>query len=558
MISLSKNIYNNKKFKLIDDTKQSNITDIKIQLKSIINSMKQKGQWDMKNNYETLKNVKSIHENIKNKDIRDIEKHLEGIVRINATIKQIDMLNPMRETDKMIVSGTAFFISDIYLLSCYHVVNSAIKLEIKVLDKRYDIKIVSFCEALDIVLLKVYGYYSKHYFELDNSDFIKMNDLVYTYGYPLGSDSIKITAGIVSGFEDDKIQIDAAINQGNSGGPLFNHRGKIIGINTSIIRFANNIGYATQINYCKNIFLIEDQNTNTFKYLNNYVLPKYFHFECIPIPSQILDTNKEFEGGVIITKVLDIKKLPMIHNIEHKLQYIHTPIKKTYIREVDQLKEMTSRIHLNEEIEENDIITRVGDYNIDRLGMCYKTNNPNRKIPFETLLNNFRENIIPIELWKLTGLIYKKKEYLYTVLDITNIFSIRYRYDRLINRDITSITNEILELDGVIIQELNLNHIKYIFENKYFLDLSTYFINIIQYLNIDNWYEPVLFISYIDEESDKSLLKNIVRGDIITHINETKITSLKQLKKQINKLKDSSYTKKYFYLKTKTTNIYFN
>jgi hypothetical protein len=555
--------------------KKSNLQDIKIQLKGIINTLKQKGQWDNVLNGDTLKNIKTIHEKHKKQDIKDIEKHLEGIVRINATINQIDLLNPMRETDKNIVSGSAFFITDTYLLSSYHVVNSAIKIEIKVLDKRYDIKIISFCEALDIVLLKVLGYHSKHYFELDNSDFIKMNDVVYTYGYPLGSNSIKITAGIVSGFEDDKIQIDAPINPGNSGGPLFNHRGKIIGINTSIIRFANNIGYATQINYCKNIFIIDNVNdeipnlergqinTNIFKYLNKYVLPKYFHFECVPIPTQILDTNSELEGGVIITKILDIRKLTMITegpsdtmSINTKLQYIHSPIKKTLLKEIKPLREMVSQIHMNEEIDERDIITRVGEYHIDRLGMCYKTNNPNRKIPFESLLNNFRENVIPIELWKHTGFSYTKQEYLYTILDITNIFPIRYRYERLINTDITSIENEIFEYDGIIIQELNLNHIKYIFENQLFLDLSTYFINLIQYLNIDNWYEPILFISYINEESDKALLKNIVKGDIITHINETKCSTLKRLKKEIKRIKENG--DKYFYLKTKTTNIYFN
>ena len=59
-----------------------------------------------------------------------------------------------------------------------------------------------------------------------------------TIGHPLGTPGIKSTTGVLSGRRDDKgyvqLQIDAPINRGNSGGPLFNMSGRVVGINTAI------------------------------------------------------------------------------------------------------------------------------------------------------------------------------------------------------------------------------------------------------------------------------------------------------------------------------------
>ena len=88
-------------------------------------------------------------------------------------------------------------------------------------------------------------------------------DEVLTIGYPLGQENIKYTTGVVSGFDVIKmkdeelglredsisrnssyIQITAALNGGNSGGPLLNSKGKVIGINAAGYLFAQNVGYA--------------------------------------------------------------------------------------------------------------------------------------------------------------------------------------------------------------------------------------------------------------------------------------------------------------------------
>lgn len=87
---------------------------------------------------------------------------------------------------------------------------------------------------------------------------LQRGDEVMTIGYPLGKDNVKVTVGVVSGFqfeedvEDESvgvqhpsyIQFDAAINPGNSGGPLLNKAGEIVGINAAGYILMQNIGYA--------------------------------------------------------------------------------------------------------------------------------------------------------------------------------------------------------------------------------------------------------------------------------------------------------------------------
>jgi len=542
------NLNYNRNRNKVKEVKEYNNQEIKKQLKQIVDYLRKKGE--ITNNDEQYKNIRNIHQTIKSKSIKDIENDLEGIVRVYAILMDFNLLNPIQESEKKSVSGTAFFISPIYLVSCYHVVKDAVKIEIKINDRRYDVKIISFCEILDIVLLKVYNYRSKHYFELDNSDTIKMNDIIYTYGYPLGSETLKITAGIISGFQDDKIQIDAPINPGNSGGPLFNDKGKIIGINTSIILYANNIGFSTQINTFKNLFLYDtdiSRYEGICKYLDKYIVPKYFHFEVIPVPKEIYELNPDLNGGVLVTKVIDLNKIQLSNSKNYYSQLKRGIINK-YSKN-DEFEVLKQIYEKNKTIQVGDIITRVEDYDINRLGMCYKKTNENRKIPFNSVCNSYKQNILSLDIYKYRDT--NKYEYRemttlqYGILDITNMMSIRYRYDTIIDRE----TDNCIVLDGIIIQELNLNHINYIYQNK------NNFVHLIKYLDIDKWNENVLFISHINEESEKSLCEDIIVGDVLTHINDIKVKSLRQCRRCIEDINKSD--DKIFTFKTENTMIYF-
>ena len=104
--------------------------------------------------------------------------------------------------------------------------------------------------------------------ELGNSDAVRVGDAVVAIGNPLGEDR-SITSGIVSALQrrifapngapiDNVIQTDAALNHGNSGGPLLNTRGRVIGVNSQI-QTANGsdgnigIGFAIPVNTVKNV-----------------------------------------------------------------------------------------------------------------------------------------------------------------------------------------------------------------------------------------------------------------------------------------------------------------
>jgi len=109
---------------------------------------------------------------------------------------------------------------------------------------------------IDIALLKISGNYEK--LELGNSNNVQIGEKVIAIGNPLGL-QFSVTQGIVSaihrqginGIENAYIQTDAALNPGNSGGPLINKQGQVIGINNFKIGDGESLGFALESNYIK-------------------------------------------------------------------------------------------------------------------------------------------------------------------------------------------------------------------------------------------------------------------------------------------------------------------
>ncbi|RFS30171.1 Do family serine endopeptidase [Acinetobacter cumulans] len=145
--------------------------------------------------------------------------------------------------------GSAFFISkDGYLLTNHHVVEDASKVTIVLNDRReIDAKVVGSDERTDVALLKVTG---TNFPELrtGNVEQLKVGEPVLAIGSPFGFD-YSASAGIVSAKMRNMmgetsvpfIQTDVALNPGNSGGPLFNQRGEVVGVNSRI--FSGTGGY---------------------------------------------------------------------------------------------------------------------------------------------------------------------------------------------------------------------------------------------------------------------------------------------------------------------------
>ncbi|MFI5167817.1 MAG: Do family serine endopeptidase [Thermoanaerobaculales bacterium] len=167
-------------------------------------------------------------------------------------------------------AGSGFFISnDGLILTNNHVVEDADKINVRVGDNSdlMTAKVVGRDPATDIALIRVEG---KGPFPpplaLGDSDALRVGEWVMAVGNPLAMEHT-VTVGVVSaknrtlGLSSDRnalafenfIQTDAAINLGNSGGPLVNIRGEVVGMNTAINAAGQNLGFAVPINAAKSV-----------------------------------------------------------------------------------------------------------------------------------------------------------------------------------------------------------------------------------------------------------------------------------------------------------------
>ena len=139
--------------------------------------------------------------------------------------------------------GSGFVISaDGFVVTNNHVIENADEIMIEFTDgKELEATLIGTDPKTDIALLKVSADADLPFVTLGDSDKARIGDWVLAVGNPLGQ-GFSVSAGIVSqrgralsGAYDDYIQTDAAINRGNSGGPLFNMDGQVIGVNTAIL-----------------------------------------------------------------------------------------------------------------------------------------------------------------------------------------------------------------------------------------------------------------------------------------------------------------------------------
>ncbi len=147
---------------------------------------------------------------------------------------------PQRRSNAL---GSGFVISaDGYIVTNNHVIEQADEISIEFFSgKVLDAEVIGTDKNTDLALLKVDSDEPLPFVKFGDSDASRVGDWVMAVGNPLGQ-GFSVSAGIVSarnralsGTYDDFIQTDAAINRGNSGGPLFNMDGDVIGVNTAIL-----------------------------------------------------------------------------------------------------------------------------------------------------------------------------------------------------------------------------------------------------------------------------------------------------------------------------------
>ncbi len=167
---------------------------------------------------------------------------------------------PQPQQQKQENLGSGFIIApDGYIVTNNHVIDKAKKIVVTLKNgKKYDAKVIGADPEIDIALLKIDAKNLK-YVPMGDSDKVKVGEWVIAIGNPLMYDHT-VTAGIISakgrklgsGIESF-LQTDAAINFGNSGGPLVDMAGEVIGVNTAISAQGQNIGFAVPINMVKEV-----------------------------------------------------------------------------------------------------------------------------------------------------------------------------------------------------------------------------------------------------------------------------------------------------------------
>jgi S1-C subfamily serine protease len=155
--------------------------------------------------------------------------------------------------------GTGFIISrEGYIVTNAHVLSGGSKINAITYEQEIiKANFIGYDGTLDIALLKIPGDYSKLVFA--NSDEVQIGEKVIAIGNPLGF-QFSVSEGIVSAVHrqginkiEAYIQTDAALNPGNSGGPLINKQGEVIGINNFKVGSGESLGFALESNYIKDV-----------------------------------------------------------------------------------------------------------------------------------------------------------------------------------------------------------------------------------------------------------------------------------------------------------------
>lgn len=154
-----------------------------------------------------------------------------------------------------------------YILTNNHVVSGATELKVQLDDgRKFTAEIVGTDPETDVAVLKISDTKSFPYMKLGDSDKLQVGDWVMAIGNPFGNLAGTVTVGIVSARNRERLQLpgnttyqdfiqtDAAINLGNSGGPLVDIYGRAVGLNTAITAQGSGIGFAIPINLAKFVY----------------------------------------------------------------------------------------------------------------------------------------------------------------------------------------------------------------------------------------------------------------------------------------------------------------
>lgn len=245
--------------------------------------------------------------NLSAQDLTALFKKVDGSVVIIKVIEDVSLGegDPHQKTSMKGLGTGVMINNDGLILTAAHVVNNAAKIWVELKDgQNIEAKIEHLSIAADVASIKLIEKpVNPMVAKLGNSDSVEVGQQIVVIGTPLGLGH-SLSSGYISGrHNQDRItsnmsaseffQTDAAINQGNSGGPMFNLKGEVIGIASSIITQSGGfegIGFAATINMAKTLLLEHKQ--------------MWYGFEPVILSDELAKIfNVPQEAGMLIVSV---------------------------------------------------------------------------------------------------------------------------------------------------------------------------------------------------------------------------------------------------------------
>jgi S1-C subfamily serine protease len=189
---------------------------------------------------------------------------ITAVDQVKEAVIKIDVFREQKGKSELAGSGSGFiFSSDGFAFTNSHVINRADKIRVTLLGgDEVGAEVIGEDPDSDLAIIKVFSPQTV-FARMGDSDTLQIGQLVIAVGNPLGFQQ-SVTTGVVSGLGrtirtrtgmliDNVIQSDVSLNPGNSGGPLTDYRGEVIGVNTAIIQGAQGLSLSIDINKAKSI-----------------------------------------------------------------------------------------------------------------------------------------------------------------------------------------------------------------------------------------------------------------------------------------------------------------
>jgi S1-C subfamily serine protease len=293
---------------------------------------------------------------------------VSAVARVGPAVVNIDVkqrMNLPRGTRELSGNGSGFIITpDGFILTNSHVVHSANSITVNLPDGReYPAQLTGDDPDTDLAVIRIDAPQLAHV-RLADSENLRVGQLVIAIGNPLGFQA-SVTAGVISALGrsmhaqsgrliDNIIQTDAALNPGNSGGPLVNSAGEVVGVNTAMIRPAQGICFAIGSNTAKLVagWLIRDGRIRR-GYIgvagqNVPIHRRIVRYYGLPLETAVLVVSVEKnspaqhaglrEGDLIVA--FDDQPIGSVHHL-HKIlvgEQIGVSAKLTVIRHTEKLE----------------------------------------------------------------------------------------------------------------------------------------------------------------------------------------------------------------------------